>query len=81
MFARTGLMPEYRKAAIASGWETVVGPHIAALTARAVVREDILHVYITSAPLKEQLSYLRHTLTEQLNKLVGQAVIKDIAIH
>lgn len=81
MFARTGLMTEYNKAAIAAGWEKVVGPHIAALTTRAVVKDDKLHVYISSAPLKEQLGYLRQTLTDQLNKLVGQTVIKDIVIH
>lgn len=81
MFARTGLLPQYRRASVAAVWPGVVGPHIAAYTTAAIVREHILHVYLSSAPLKEELGFLRQTLTAKINEAVGAKVINDIAIH
>lgn len=64
-----------------SVWPQVVGKDIALYTGRIFVRDTTLHVYITSAPLKEELGYARDLLVKRLNEAVGAEVIDSIIIH
>ena len=48
---------------------------------RLYVKDSTLHVYIVSAPLKEELSYARDRLVEKLNEAVGKHVIDAVVIH
>lgn len=81
MFARTGIMPQYKRQSLAAAWTQVVGPNIAAYTQRAVVADSTLHVYITSPALKEELGYAREALVPRLNSAVGDEIITNIVIH
>lgn len=63
-------------------WTEIVGPGVNRYTSRRYVSPDgILHVYITSAPLKNELSFHRDRIVQLLNERVGENVIKDIVIH
>lgn len=62
-------------------WAEVVGPHINSFTTRRWVEGTTLHVAITSASLKEELSYLRPQLAARINELLGREIITDIMIH
>lgn len=64
-------------------WPEVVGPGVARYTARRQVAEGgVLHVYITSAPLRQELSYLRERLIERLNNAADTpGAITDIIFH
>lgn len=81
MFARTGIMPEFKRQSVAAAWSAVVGPNIAAYTRSATVRDRTLHVVIGSAALKEELGYVREVLVAKLNDAVGDDVISNIVIH
>lgn len=63
-------------------WTEVVGPGINGYTYRRNVTPDgTLHVYISSAPLKNELSFMRTRLMNELNARVGADVITNIVIH
>lgn len=64
-----------------SGWARVVGPHIASYTGRLYLEGRTLHVYITSAPMKEELGYAKDAIRDKINELVGSDVITNIALH
>ncbi len=81
MVTATGLRPQFQAHSIENVWPDVVGKHINAFTSRVYVRERTLHVHITSAPLKEELGYMRELLVKQLNRAAGADVINNIAIH
>lgn len=81
MVDATGLRPQMEAHSIENVWPDVVGKHINAYTSRVYVRDRILHVHITSAALKEELSYMRDLLVRQLNQAAGAAVITNIQIH
>lgn len=81
MIEATGMRPELERHSIEAVWPHVVGPHIAAYTGRKFVRDRIFHVYIVSAPLKEELSFMRETLVKSLNEAAGADVIDAIIIH
>ncbi len=81
MFARTGIMPEFRRQSAAAAWAAVVGSNIAAYTRNATVRDRTLHVTIGSPALKEELGYVREVLVGRINDAVGDDVISNIVIH
>ncbi|MBD5200048.1 MAG: DUF721 domain-containing protein [Bacteroidales bacterium] len=63
-------------------WTEIVGPGVNRYTSRRYVDDlGVLHVYITSAPLKNELSFHRATIKEKLNSAVGKDVISDIQLH
>ena len=58
-------------------WIEVVGPGVNRYTLKRYVH----HVYLTSASLKNELSFQRSAIIKRLNELVGKDVIKDIILH
>lgn len=62
-------------------WPEIVGPGINRHTTRRFVSNGVLHVYLNSAPLKNELQFHRAQLIELLNNAVGHNVIHEISIH
>lgn len=62
-------------------WEEVVGPGVNRYTSRRYAKDGVLHVYLTSAPLKNELSFHRSTIINQINSLLGATVITAIELH
>ena len=62
-------------------WPEIVGPSINRYTTRRFVEGGRLHVYISSGPLKNELSFHRARLCQSLNQAVGEDVISEIVIH
>lgn len=62
-------------------WPEIVGPGVNRYTYKRYVEGSQLHVYLTSAPLKNELSYLRESLLRQLNAAVGQEALTNIIFH
>lgn len=62
-------------------WPEVVGPTVNRFTTRRYVERGVLHVFISSASLKSELSFLTATLVSRINEAVGKNVIRSIVIH
>lgn len=62
-------------------WPEIVGPGVNRYTTRRYVEGGVMHVYLSSAVLKNELSFHRSSLVEQLNKAAGSDVISQIVIH
>ncbi len=62
-------------------WPEIVGPGINRYTTRRFVESGVLHVYISSAALKNELQFMRSHLIASLNKAAGADVINNIIIH
>ncbi len=62
-------------------WPEVVGPAINRYTSRRYVDGSVLHVFITSAALRNELSFMRAKIISSLNSIVGSDVITDLIIH
>lgn len=78
---KAGLTDQLNGQRAAAAWIDVVGPAINRYTLRRYVDHGVMHLYITSAALKNELSFSRRALVEAINKAVGAEVIKEIAIH
>lgn len=63
-------------------WPEIVGSGINRYTFRRYVTDDgTLHVYITSAALRQELSFHKSTLIDLINKAIGSQAITSIEFH
>ena len=75
-----GLTPKLKEVRIISEWETVVGVNVAKLTSDLKIRNHTLFVKCKSAALRNELSYRKTSIMNELNKIVEDNIIKDIVI-
>ena len=66
---------EYR---LIQSWEAVLGQGIARYTGRMFIKNQTLHVHLTSPALRQDLQMARKSLVHRLNEAVGAQVIVDI---
>ena len=69
---------EYR---LVQAWGDVVGPVMARYTSNLYIKNQTLHVHLTSAVLRQELMMARELLVKNLNRQVGAQVIVDIHFH
>ncbi len=62
-------------------WPEIVGPGVNRYTSRRYVERGVLHVYITSAALKNELTFNRSALVDVINRAVGSKAITTIMFH
>ncbi|MCM1484539.1 MAG: DUF721 domain-containing protein [Muribaculaceae bacterium] len=74
----TSVMAEQRACYV---WPEIVGPGINRYTTRRYVERGVMHVYMTSAVLKNELSFIRSSLIARINRAVGSDVITQIIFH
>ena len=61
-------------------WPEVVGHVINRYTTRRYVDKGVLHVYISSAPLIQVLSFCRDRLTADINAAFGRTVLSGLVV-
>jgi len=75
-----GLRGKLDEQAIRAAWTDVAGEMIARHTMRIDLRRGKLSVKVDSAPLREELNFMRSTLVELLNRRFEREVVKEIRI-
>lgn len=66
---------------IASNWDNVVGGMVARHTVSVRLRRGKLVVRVDSAPLRQELGFMRDALKEILNKRAGKQVVQEIILE
>ena len=69
---------EYR---LVDAWKDVVGPAIAKYTLNLFIKNQVLHVHLSSSVLRQELMMSRKMLVKSLNERLGSQVIVDINIR
>ncbi|MBO4995244.1 MAG: DUF721 domain-containing protein [Muribaculaceae bacterium] len=62
-------------------WPEIMGPGVNRYTYRRYVDHGVLHVYLTSAVLKNELSFHKSKIISLLNQSVGVDVITSLVFH
>lgn len=78
---KAGLTDSLNEQRASAAWADVVGPSINRYTTRRYVDHGVMHVYMTSAPLKNELGFVRDRLIEAINRQVGTETVKEIVFH
>ena len=74
----SGMTARLYETRAASLWPVIVGPAIAARSARPSVRVGVMTVSVASAPLRQELAMNRSHLIDIMNRTLGRNVISDI---
>lgn len=81
------LIREYRlekglkEAAVLNIWEKIAGKVITARTKRTYLREGVLHIWLTSSVVRNELMMLRDALKSQINSRAWEEVVREIILH
>lgn len=62
-------------------WSQVVGPGVNSYTTKRYVVDGVLHVWISSAPLKQELTFQRQRIIEAINERLQRDYLTDLRIH
>ena len=65
---------------IMTEWDKILGPSLAKYTEEVFIRNKKLHIRLNSSTLRQELSYKKSEIVEDLNAAVGREVIKDIIL-
>jgi predicted nucleic acid-binding Zn ribbon protein len=75
------LEPKLREASVINIWESIMGKAIVSRTKKIYIKQGVLHIYLTSSVVRNELMMLRESLRTQINTRAGEEVVKEIAIH
>ena len=85
--ALNDLIKEYKlasglkEAAVLNIWESVAGKVITARTKRTCLKDGVLHIYLTSSVVRNELMMLRDALKSQINSRAGEEAVREIVLH
>ena len=83
VFERAGQKDNADRYRALVNWGNIVGSGVNRLTTRRYVTEQgVMHVYISSASVKQELMFRREQLVRELNVYAGALdAIKELVIH
>ncbi|KAB7731261.1 DUF721 domain-containing protein [Rudanella paleaurantiibacter] len=72
------LQSRFNETYLEAFWAKMMGSTIASRTTRLYVKERILYIEITSAPLRNELVNAKHKMVARINEDMGTSVIDDV---
>ena len=81
MFQQYGLEQKLDQVKITSSWELIMGKTVAKYTTGIYFKEGTLIIKLSSAALRQELSYAKTKLIGKINAQIGKDVICDIAFQ
>lgn len=76
-----GLETPLNEKRLIDAWAVIMGTTIASMSKALYIKNQVLYVEVTSAPLRQQLMMGRQQLVTKLNQHVGAYVISNIVFR
>ena len=76
-----GIETPYNQYRLVQAWPVVMGPLIQRHTADIFIKNQTLHVKITSPAIKQNLMMEHRALARKLNEHIGAQVIEDVHFY
>jgi len=80
MLRAYGLNHQLDEMGLIKNWEQIVGKMIARHTTNIYLKDRVLCISLDSAPLRQELSYVKSSLIQKLNEASAKNLIDDIKI-
>ncbi len=65
---------------VVEAWPSLMGKMIAQYTRKVELKNGVLYVYLSSAPLRHELFLARFELVKKLNEHVGADIVHDVRL-
>jgi len=69
------------KIEVEDAWKSLMGNGVNSYTKEVVLKGTTLYVSLTSAVLREELSYGKQKIIKMINEELGKEVIKDVILR
>jgi hypothetical protein len=66
---------------VEAAWKSLMGNGVNSYTKEVVLKRTTLYVSLTSAVLREELSYGKQKIITMINEEIGKEVIKDVILR
>ncbi len=66
---------------VQDAWKSLMGNGVNSYTKEVVLKGSTLYVSLTSAVLREELSYGKQKIIKMINEEIGKEVIKDVILR
>ncbi|MEO5584587.1 MAG: DUF721 domain-containing protein [Flavobacteriales bacterium] len=73
-----GLREKLDEQAVASLWDELAGGMVAKHTVAVKLRRGKLHIKVDSAPLRQELTFMRESLANTINERLGRKVVEQV---
>ncbi|HQV39696.1 MAG: DUF721 domain-containing protein [Flavobacteriales bacterium] len=73
-----GLREKLDEQAVASLWDELAGGMVAKHTVAVKLRRGKLHIKVDSAPLRQELTFMREGLANTINEKLGRKVVDQV---
>jgi len=81
MFKKYGLSGKFSEMRLVGSWERLMGKPIASRTKKIYIKDKILFVQLSSAPLRNELTNSKAKILELLERQAGKGVVSDIRFY
>jgi predicted nucleic acid-binding Zn ribbon protein len=78
---KNNLQPGMDKIDVQEAWKSLMGNGVNSYTKEVVLKGSTLYVTLTSAVLREELSYGKQKIIKMINEELGKEVIKDVILR
>lgn len=75
-----GLRERLDEQAVASLWDDLVGGMVARHTVAVKLRKGKLLIKVDSAPLRQELTFMREALMTEINRRIGRRVVEKVQL-
>ncbi|RZJ52741.1 MAG: DUF721 domain-containing protein [Flavobacterium sp.] len=75
------LQPGIDKINVRDAWKNLMGNGVNTYTREIMLKGTTLYVELTSAVLREELSYGKEKIVKMLNEEIGREVVKDVILR
>lgn len=66
---------------VRDAWKNLMGPGVNNYTSEIMLKNGTLYVQLTSAVLREELSYGRAKIVTMINEELGREVVKEVMLR
>lgn len=66
---------------VRDAWKNLMGPGVNNYTSEIMLKNGTLYVQLTSAVLREELSYGRAKIVTMINEELGREVVRDVVLR
>ncbi|MCK5846571.1 MAG: DUF721 domain-containing protein [Bacteroidales bacterium] len=75
---KSGIQPKLDEAEVKKRWEDIVGKMISQHTTDMYLKNRKLYIRFDSAALKQEMSYAKSTLVDNINRNIGHLVVEEV---
>lgn len=76
-----GLGSRLRDASVINTWNEIAGKAISSRTKKIYLKNGELHIYLTSAVVRNELMMLKEDIRQRINAKAGADAVRQIVLH